>query len=94
MVNGQLALHLLPTVVAGLLLLLRRPPSWGRDLAGAGLLLVALAKPTLTAPFMWIAITARNPYGRCCFSGLATSVSPWPALCFNRAVPWASRGSS
>ena len=70
MVNGQLALHLLPMVVAGLLLLLRRPPSWRRDLGGAVLLLVALAKPTLTAPFMWIAITARTPLRPAALLGL------------------------
>ena len=61
MVNGQLALHLLPPLLTGLLLLTRRPPSWGRDLGGAALLLVALTKPSLTAPFMWIPLTARGP---------------------------------
>ena len=70
MVNGQLALHLLPMVVAGLLFLLRRPPSWRRDLGGAALLLLSLAKPTLTAPFMWIAITARRPLPPAALLGL------------------------
>jgi Glycosyltransferase family 87 len=70
MVNGQLALHLLPAVLTGLLFLLRRPPSWRRDLGGVVLLLVALAKPTLTAPFMWIAITARSPLRPAALLGL------------------------
>ena len=60
-INGQIALHLLPLAIGGVLLLARRPPSWTRDLAGAGLLLGALAKPTLTAPFVWIAMTVRGP---------------------------------
>ena len=60
MVNGQLALHLLPPLLTGLLLLTRRPPSWGRDHGSAALLVVALTKPSLTAPFMWIVLTARG----------------------------------
>ena len=61
MVNGQLALHLLPPLLSGLLLVTRRPPSWGRDLGSAALLLIALTKPSLTAPFMWMLLTARGP---------------------------------
>ncbi len=61
MVNGQLALHLLPPLLGGLLLLTRYPPSWGRDLSGSALLLFALTKPTLTAPFMWIVLAAPGP---------------------------------
>lgn len=60
MVNGQLALHLLPALVAGLLLLARRPPTWTRDVGATALLLIALTKPTLTAPFMWIITTVRG----------------------------------
>lgn len=70
MVNGQLALHLLPPLLTGLLLLTRRPPSWGRDLGGAVLLLIALTKPSLTAPFMWIVITAPGPLRPAALLGL------------------------
>ena len=61
MVNGQLALHLVPPLLTGLLLLTRRAPSWGRDLGGAALLLIALTKPSLTAPFVLMLLTARGP---------------------------------
>lgn len=61
MVNGQLALHLLPPLLSGLWLLTRRPPSWGRDVGAAALLLIALTKPSLTAPFMWMLFTSRGP---------------------------------
>ena len=52
--NGQLALHVLPPTIAAILLLHRRPASWPRDLAAAGLLLLALVKPSSTAPFFWL----------------------------------------
>jgi hypothetical protein len=59
-VSGQVALHLLPPLVAGLLLLERRAPSWGRDTGAAALLVVALIKPTLTAPLMWLVVASRG----------------------------------
>jgi hypothetical protein len=52
--NGQLIVHLLPTLLAAILLIDRRPPGWGRDLLAASLFVVALAKPTISAPFLWI----------------------------------------
>jgi hypothetical protein len=62
LVNGQITLHVLPATVAAVLLVQRRPPSWGRDLAGAGLFLVGLAKPTVAAPFLWFLVLARRPW--------------------------------
>lgn len=83
-VNGQIALHLLPLALGGLLLLARRRPSWTRDLAGAALLLAALAKPTLTAPFVWVAMTVARPLrplvliglGYAALTGLAATFQP------------------
>ncbi len=69
-VNGQIALHLLPLALGGLLLLHRRPPSLARDLAGAALLVAAVAKPTLTAPFVWIALTVERPVRPAAMIGL------------------------
>jgi hypothetical protein len=43
----------LTCLVGGLALLVRARPSAGPDLAGAALIVVALAKPTVAAPFFW-----------------------------------------
>ena len=50
---GQLINHVLPLVVAGLLLVARSRGTWREDLAATALLLPALVKPTLSAPFFW-----------------------------------------
>jgi len=54
--NGQLILHLLPALLAGLLLLHRGKGEWRDDLLAAALLLLALVKPTVSVPFFWIVI--------------------------------------
>lgn len=55
-IHGQIILHLLAPLVAGLLLLYRGRPGWGRDALAVALLLVALAKPSVSAPFVLLAI--------------------------------------
>ena len=52
--NGQLILHLLPLLVAGLCLTYPVRRGWGKHLFGAGLLLIALVKPNVSIPFFWI----------------------------------------
>jgi hypothetical protein len=52
--NGQLALHVLPPLLAAILLLRRPRRGWGTDLLVAGLLVWTLLKPSLSAPFLWI----------------------------------------
>ncbi len=52
--NGQLIVFLLPALLTGLLTLYRRERSWGRDLMGAALVLISLAKPTISVPFLWL----------------------------------------
>lgn len=52
--NGQLILHLLSLLVAGLCLTHPVRRGWGRDLLGAGLLLITLVKPNVSIPFFWI----------------------------------------
>lgn len=54
--NGQLIVHLLPMLVAGLLLLHRGQCGWRKDLLAAALVLVALVKPQVSAPFFWIVL--------------------------------------
>jgi hypothetical protein len=54
--NGQLIIHLLPMLVAGLLLLHRGQPLWRKDLLAAVLVLVSLSKPSISVPFFWIVL--------------------------------------
>jgi hypothetical protein len=56
--NGQLALFILPVMIAGLLLLTRRPVSWSNDLLAAVAMTVFVLKPTVGIPFLWIALLA------------------------------------
>ena len=56
---GQLATHVMPPLVAGLLLLRRtnlsqQQPSWRQDLLATALVLFSFVKPTLSAPFFWL----------------------------------------
>jgi hypothetical protein len=59
--NGQLTLHVLPPLLAGLLLLERRAPSWGSDLVAAVCVVFALIKITITVPFLWLVLFASAP---------------------------------
>ena len=54
--NGQLILHILPALLAGLLLLLRGKGEWRDDLLVAALLLFSLVKPSVSVPFFWMVI--------------------------------------
>jgi hypothetical protein len=54
--NGQLTVHLLPVLVAGLLLLRRGRGGGREDLLAAAMLLVTLAKPSVSVPFFWIVL--------------------------------------
>src|SRR5215470_15260675 len=53
---GQLTIHTLALLAAGLLLLHRGRGAWFEDVLAAGLLIASLAKPTVTAPFFWLVI--------------------------------------
>ncbi len=57
--NGQLAVHILPCLLAALIVLNRSPTSqpqkgWREDMVVALLMIAALVKPNVTAPFFWI----------------------------------------
>jgi len=54
--NGQLIVQLLPPLLAGLLLLHRRRRDWRVNVVAAALFLAALVKPSVSAPFFWIAL--------------------------------------
>lgn len=51
---GQLANHVVPLLLAGVLMLRRDRALWKEDGLAALLLLGSLVKPTLVAPFFWI----------------------------------------
>jgi hypothetical protein len=53
---GQMLVHLLPLLIAAVLLLARPGVSLPRDLGAAGLLTLGLAKPNAAAPFLWLAV--------------------------------------
>ncbi len=54
--TGQFGIVVLAPLIGALTLMKRETPSWSRDAAAAALLLLALVKPTVAAPFMWIAL--------------------------------------
>ena len=51
---GQLTIHSLAALAAGLLILHRGRGSWFEHVTAAALLIISLAKPTVTAPFFWL----------------------------------------
>ena len=60
--NGQVVVHLLPALVAAVLLLDRARAGWGRDLLVGFLVAATLVKPTVSLPFCWIVLVVpRRP---------------------------------
>ncbi|MGE0126735.1 MAG: glycosyltransferase family 87 protein [Blastocatellales bacterium] len=55
-VLGQLTIHCLASLMAGLLLLHSGQGRWWEDALAAGLFIVALAKPTVSGPFFWLVL--------------------------------------
>jgi hypothetical protein len=53
---GQIATHVMPPLVVGILFMQRslQPPNWMRDVLAATLVIFALVKPTVSAPFFWL----------------------------------------
>jgi hypothetical protein len=56
--SGQLILHLLPALLAGVLVLEREHETLGADLAAGGLFTWAMIKPSVGAPFLWVLLFA------------------------------------
>lgn len=54
--NGQLIVHLLPALIAGLTLLGRKQRRWHEELLAVAFIVGALVSPTIAAPFFWIAL--------------------------------------
>jgi hypothetical protein len=85
--NGQLSIHVVTALAAGLLLLRRPDAGWSSDLAAAALLLFAAIKPTLTVPFVWVVLVttrrvrplALTAVGYILLTLLAAQFQPEPA---------------
>lgn len=97
--NGQLILHLLPLLMAGLFLTYSMQYSRAENLLGAGLLLITLVKPNVSIPFLWIilfrpgslriAILISSGYAALTFfAALFQKTEPWTLL-----TEWMSRAS-
>ncbi|NIN66820.1 MAG: DUF2029 domain-containing protein [Anaerolineae bacterium] len=56
--NGQLGVHLLPVLLGGLLLLQHLGCGWQRNLLASGMIVVALVKPSISLPFLWMVLFA------------------------------------
>jgi hypothetical protein len=54
--NGQPVLYQITALLVGILLLRKRRAGWFSDILGALLMLMALVKPSISAPFFWIVI--------------------------------------
>ena len=54
--NGQVIVYVIPFLMAALLLLCRSPSSFIKDLIGSLLVVLALVKPSVAAPFLWIVL--------------------------------------
>ncbi|HLE26396.1 MAG TPA: hypothetical protein VI935_12230 [Thermodesulfobacteriota bacterium] len=56
--NGQLIIHILPAILAGLLILQNRNCTFGKELLAVALIIFSLVKPNVSIPFLWVAILA------------------------------------
>ena len=54
--NGQLIVHILPLLLAGLLVLGREHRGWREDLIASALLVATMVKPPVSAPFLWLVL--------------------------------------
>ena len=97
--NGQPLLHLLPALVAAILLL-ERDASLPGDFAAATLFIFSLVKPNVTAPFFWIVVVRPGRWRPALFiligylgiTLLAASYQPGTAVGLMR--DWAGRAEA
>ena len=54
--NGQLTVHILATLLGGILILEKASTEWHRSLLAALLVLLSLVKPSIAVPFFWIVL--------------------------------------
>lgn len=73
--NGQIIVYVIPFLVAALMFLFRHPSGLTRDLLGSLLVVAALVKPSVAAPFLWIVLFVPGRLGpalltACGYSGI------------------------
>jgi hypothetical protein len=97
--NGQLIVHLLPMLLAGLLILRREPRGWREDLVAAGLMGATLVKPPVAVPFLWLALFLPRSWRPVLLVGIGYSLLTLLAVSFQDAAPgellrdWSSRST-
>lgn len=81
--NGQLVVHLMPVLLTGLLLLDRRHAhTWRQEMLAAIFMLLALVKPTISAPFFWIVLFVPRSLRPASLAALAYAALTWFAMAF------------
>jgi hypothetical protein len=98
--NGQTSLHILPALLFGLLLLNRNSGRRRVSLLAIGLLLFTLAKPNISAPFLWIALFSGGGLLTSLLIALGYGALTILALPFQESAPavlaqgWAARATA
>lgn len=70
--NGQLTIHLLPVLIAGVILTTRNPGTWPQDLLGAGLVLTGLVNRILRPLFSGLSFLCPEGCGQRCWLSAGT----------------------
>ena len=97
--NGQTTVPILMILITGVLIAARRERRWISDLLAALLLIFALTKPTIAAPFLWIVLFVPGSVRPAMFVGLgylavfAFAVSVRPEGVMTLLQGWISRAS-
>jgi hypothetical protein len=58
--NGQLAIHILPMLLGGILMIRKGQKSWLMDIFTSIMVTFCLVKPSITIPFFWILLCKRE----------------------------------
>ncbi|MFW6145615.1 MAG: glycosyltransferase 87 family protein [bacterium] len=85
--NGQLILHLMPPLLAGLLLVSGKDFNWKNDLAAASLILVSFVKPSVSAPFFWIVLFVPGRFRPVCLLAAGYFILTLLASLINQTGP-------
>ena len=80
--NGQLIIHILPALLAGLLLLHMRNCTFREELLAVALIIFALVKPNASVPFLWIALFVSGRFRPALLIGLGYIAITLYALSF------------
>ena len=85
--NGQVIIYIMPVLIAGLLLLCRRSSGLWKDILGSFLLALALVKPSVAAPFLWIVLFVPGRLRPALLTGFGYVGMTALALSFQESAP-------